>query len=47
MMRGTYRLTPEQEADYRRYAGAGGFRLSVGLEAAEDLIADLGQALDG
>lgn len=45
MMRGTYRLTPAQEAAYRAYAGDGGFRLSVGLEAAEDLIADLDQAL--
>lgn len=45
MMRGTYRLTPAQEAAYREYAGAGGFRLSVGLEAAEDLIADLDRAL--
>ena len=45
MMRGTYRLTPAQETAYREYAGAGGFRLSVGLEAAEDLIADLDRAL--
>jgi methionine-gamma-lyase len=45
MMRGTYRLTPAQEAAYRDYAGDGGFRLSVGLEAAEDLIADLDRAL--
>ena len=45
MMRGTYRLTPTQEAGYREYAGAGGFRLSIGLEAAEDLIADLDAAL--
>jgi hypothetical protein len=45
MMRGTYRLTPEQEADYRAYAGDGGFRLSIGLDSPEDLIADLDQAL--
>lgn len=45
MMRGTYRLPPAQEAAYRDYAGEGGFRLSIGLEAAEDLIADLDRAL--
>lgn len=45
MMRGTYALTPEQEADYRAFAGDGGFRLSIGLENADDLIADLDQAL--
>ena len=45
LMRGTYRLTPEQEADYRAFAGDGGFRLSIGLESPEDLIADLDQAL--
>ncbi len=47
MARETYRLTPAQVQDYRRYAGGGGFRLSVGLEAAEDVIADLDQALTG
>ena len=47
MTGGTYRLTPEQLADYRTYAGDGGFRLSVGLEAPEDLIRDLDQALSG
>ncbi|MFE3836370.1 trans-sulfuration enzyme family protein [Pseudogemmobacter sonorensis] len=47
MIRGTYRLTGEGLADYRRFAGDGLFRLSVGLEAEEDLIADLGQALAG
>ena len=45
MMRGTYALTPEQEAEYRAYAGDGGFRLSIGLESPDDLIADLDQAL--
>lgn len=47
MVRGTYGLGPDQEADYRAYAGEGGFRLSIGLEAAEDLIGDLDQALSG
>lgn len=47
MQRGTYALSPDQLADYRAYAGDGGFRLSVGLEAPEDLIADLAQALAG
>lgn len=47
MLRGTYALGPDQEADYRAYAGDGGFRLSIGLEAAEDVIRDLDQALSG
>ena len=38
-------MTPEQEAAYRAYAGDGLFRLSVGLEDAADIIADLDQAL--
>jgi cystathionine gamma-synthase len=45
LMRSTYGLQGEALADYRRYAGAGVFRLSIGLEATEDLIADLHQAL--
>ena len=45
MQRGTYALTPDQLADYRAYAGDGGFRLSIGLESPEDLIDDLAQAL--
>ena len=47
MMQGSYALTPDQLADYRSYAGDGGFRLSIGLEAADDLIRDLDQALAG
>ena len=47
MIAGTYRLSGEGLADYRRFAGDGLFRLSVGLEAEEDLIADLDQALAG
>jgi methionine-gamma-lyase len=45
LMRTSFRLTPEQEASYRAYAGDGIFRLSVGLEDPADLIADLDQAL--
>ena len=47
MMQGSYALTPDQLADYRSYAGDGGFRLSIGLEATDDLIRDLDQALAG
>ena len=46
LLRSSFRMTPEQEAAYREYAGDGVFRLSVGLEDAQDLIADLDQALD-
>ncbi len=45
LLRSSFRLTPEQEASYRAYAGEGIFRLSVGLEDPADLIADLEQAL--
>lgn len=45
MMRSTYALQGAALADYRRYAGDGVFRLSVGLEDTADLIADLEQAL--
>jgi methionine-gamma-lyase len=37
--------TPAQLDSWRRYAGEGIFRFSVGLEDANDLIADLQQAL--
>lgn len=47
MMASTFKLDGAAAADYRRYAGEGVFRLSVGLEAPEDLIADLERALDG
>lgn len=45
LLRSSFRMTAEQEASYRIYAGDGLFRLSVGLEDPEDLIADLEQAL--
>jgi methionine-gamma-lyase len=45
MMASTFRLEGEQLRSYRAFAGSGVFRLSIGLEAAEDLVADLDQAL--
>ncbi|MBW8302330.1 MAG: aminotransferase class I/II-fold pyridoxal phosphate-dependent enzyme [Hydrogenophaga sp.] len=45
MMASTFRLTGDQLADYRAYAGDGLFRLSIGLETPADIIADLDQAL--
>jgi methionine-gamma-lyase len=45
MMKSTYRLQGPQLADYRAFAGDGVFRLSAGLEAVDDLIEDLDQAL--
>ncbi|MDX3924354.1 MAG: aminotransferase class V-fold PLP-dependent enzyme [Shinella sp.] len=45
MMASTYRLEGDQLESYRSYAGDGIFRLSIGLEATEDLIEDLHQAL--
>jgi methionine-gamma-lyase len=45
LLRTSFRLTPEQEASYRAYAGDGVFRLSVGLEDPVDLIADIDEAL--
>ncbi len=41
----SYRLTGAQLASYRRFAGDGFFRVSVGLEDPADLIADLAAAL--
>ncbi|MDR3245824.1 MAG: PLP-dependent aspartate aminotransferase family protein [Prevotellaceae bacterium] len=38
--------TPQQHDSWNTFAGEGIFRLSAGLENAEDLIADLEQALD-
>ena len=43
----SFRLTGDQLKSYRDYAGDGIFRLSVGLEDAEDLIADLDRVLVG
>jgi len=41
----TFALNPAQLADYRRYAGAGVLRLSIGLEDTQDLIEDLDHVL--
>jgi methionine-gamma-lyase len=44
MQSNSFNLNEEQMAVYREFAGDGIFRLSVGLEDAEDLCADLDQA---
>lgn len=41
----SYRLDEAGEADYRRFAGTGVFRLSVGLEDADDICRDLDSVL--
>jgi len=41
----SFRLTLDQEASYRQFAGDGIFRLSVGIEEPTDLCRDLEQAL--
>ncbi len=45
MNENSFRLAPEPLAHYRELAGDGIFRLSVGLEDADDVCADLDQAL--
>ena len=45
LMESSFRLEGAALEDYRAYAGDGIFRLSVGLEDAEDLIADLDRVL--
>jgi cystathionine beta-lyase/cystathionine gamma-synthase len=45
LMESSFRLQGPQRDAYRDWAGDGVFRLSVGLEDPEDLIADLDQAL--
>ena len=45
MMKSTFKLSGEQLAHYREYAGDGVFRLSVGLEDANDLCRDLDSVL--
>jgi methionine-gamma-lyase len=44
-MRTTFKHGAEAERRYRVYAGDGVFRLSTGLEDAEDICADLDNAL--
>lgn len=41
----SFRLSGAQLERYRAFAGDGIFRLSIGLEDAEDLVADLGRVL--
>ncbi|MDE2955667.1 MAG: aminotransferase class I/II-fold pyridoxal phosphate-dependent enzyme [Bacteroidota bacterium] len=45
IMESSFRLAGEALDSYRRFAGDGIFRLSVGLESPDDLCADLDQAL--
>lgn len=45
LMKTSFRLEGRQLDSYRDYAGDGVFRLSIGLEDAEDLIADLDRVL--
>ena len=45
LIESSFKLTLEQEASYRAFAGEGIFRLSVGIEDAQDLCEDLEQAL--
>jgi canavanine-gamma-lyase len=45
LMRSSFRLEGESLRRYRDFAGDGVFRLSVGLEDAEDICADLDRAL--
>lgn len=45
IIRSSFGLTGASLAEYKAYAGDGVFRVSVGIEDGEDLIADLDQAL--
>jgi cystathionine gamma-synthase/methionine-gamma-lyase len=45
LLRTSFRLEGEKAARFRALAGDGLFRLSVGLEAADEIVADLEQAL--
>lgn len=45
LMQSSFRLTGAAAESYRAFAGDGIFRLSVGLEDAEDIIADLARVL--
>jgi len=45
MLATSFKLTGTQAARYREFAGDGLFRLSVGLENATDICADLGRVL--
>ncbi len=45
LMASTYALTGRQLESYRRFAGGGVFRVSIGLEDPADLVADLATVL--
>lgn len=45
LMNTSFRLTGKAKESYRAFAGDGIFRMSVGLEDPEDIIADLAQVL--
>lgn len=45
LLQSSFWLTEEQAVSYRTFAGPGMFRVSIGIEDAADLCADLGQAL--
>jgi methionine-gamma-lyase len=47
LVQNSFKLKGKALADYRAWAGDGVFRLSIGLEDAEDLTADLDQVLSG
>jgi methionine-gamma-lyase len=47
LVKNSFKLEGKALADYRAWAGDGVFRLSIGLEDAEDLCADLDQVLSG
>ncbi len=42
----SFKLSPAALADYRDWTGSGTFRMSIGLESPEAVIADLAQVLD-
>lgn len=46
ILRSSFRLEGEEARKYREWTGDGAFRVSVGLEDADDLIEDLARALD-
>ena len=46
LLRTSFRLEGEKAARFRALAGEGLFRLSVGLEAPDEIVADLERALD-
>ena len=45
LIEGSFKLSKGQSKSYKKYAGEGIFRMSVGLENVEDLISDLKKVL--